>query len=241
MSTSDNKPMFRNSFMGYNKTEVDDYIARIESELEISENRQEKWEHKIQELNATIERLNHESDEQQKSCEELQKKNSETISRLENQLQNEKEEKLRFEKRIKELQEKIDSAGADPKTIQDAILNAQRMSEMLISEANEKADEIRNQAHIYQMEQESIAKRIVTDAEKEAEKVTEEAAVKCESLQRDYNSALLDVTQFKAELIQMYQKHIKLLDSLPEIKTPELDCIVADTVIKEIANEENDA
>lgn len=216
MSTNNqNKPMFRNSFMGYNKADVDDYVARTESELEITENRQGKWESQIKDLNGEIERLSHTVDRERTERVEFQDKNTvleQKIAELKKELQDLK-------------QEKESTSEADPKTIQDAILNAQRMSEMIITEANQKAEDIRNETELYHQEQERIARQIVEDAKKEAHKIVDTATAKYESLQRDYNSALLDVTKFKSELLNMYQKHIKLLDSLPEIETPKIDYI----------------
>ncbi|MBU5679470.1 DivIVA domain-containing protein [Blautia sp. MSJ-9] len=214
MSTDNqSKPIFRNSFIGYNKADVDDYIARLESEMEIVEKRQGKWEGQITDLNGEIERLNNTVDRERTDRVEFQDKNVELEQKV-----------IELERQLEILRNENNSE-ADPKTIQDAILNAQRMSEMIVTEANQKAEEIKNETELFHQEQERIARQIVEDAKKEAHNIISTAETKFESLQRDYNSALLDVSKFKTELLNMYHKHIKLLDSLPEIETPKMDYI----------------
>lgn len=224
MSTDNqSKPIFRNSFLGYNKADVDDYIARLESEMEIVEKRQGKWEGQITDLNGEIERLNNTVDRERTDRVEFQDKNVELeqkVIELERQL-----ESLKKEKENQQEEQKEDNSKVDPKTIQDAILNAQRMGEIIVTEANQKAEEIKNETELFHQEQERIARQIVEDAKKEAHNIISTAQAKVESLQRDYNSALLDVSKFKSELLNMYHKHIKLLDSLPEIETPKIDYI----------------
>lgn len=235
------KPIFRNAFPGYNKADVDDYIARLESEMEIVEKRQEKWESQVTDLNGEIERLNHTVDRERTDRVEFQDKNVELeqkVVELERRIENLKKEKEDQENQ-KSPKETEDNFEVDPKTIQDAILNAQRMGEIIIAEANQKAEEIKNQAEMFQQEQERNAKQIIEDAKKEAYKIIGTTQVKLENLQRDYNSALLDVSKFKAELLDMYQKHIKLLDSLPEINTPKIAYIDAEDISEPQENEKN--
>lgn len=235
MAIENNRPQFRGAFMGYNKTDVDDYVARAESEIEIQESRQGRWEHQVAELNAEIDRLKNRIAYEDTVKQELQEKNlqyNRMISDLENQLQTVKEEKERLQQELVELKERADNSGANPKTIQDAILSAQRMSEMVIAEANQKAEEIRQMAELDRLEQEKAGRLAVEEAKMEALHVTEEAEQRCETLRRDYDRILLDVTGLKSGLMGIYRKHMELLAALPEKEFSEYEkmdhCIEAD-------------
>lgn len=233
-------PQFRGSFLGYNKAEVDDYVARTESELEIQDNRQNKWEKQVAELNEEIKRLNNRIDAELDEKQSLANKSerlSSIITELEEQIQTEKQAKIKLEKEVAELQEKLDTSDVNPKTIQDAIISAQRMGEIVISEASQKAEEILNQAEMLKQMQEEAGRKAIKDAEEEADRVREASERKCVQLQQDYDRILLDVTGFKAELMKMYRKHMEMLAALPEKEIPSIACTVQEEYPAD-ANEE---
>ena len=122
----------------------------------------------------------------------------------------------------------MEAEGADPKTIQDAILNAQRMSEIVIVEAQQKAFDIREKARKDKKQQEEEGKKMVEDAKAEALRVTSEAELRCDSLQHEYDRILMDVTGFKAEIMKMYRKHMELLAALPPKEIVEAEEISED-------------
>ena len=129
---------FRGAIMGYNKTEVDDYVARTESELEIQESRKSKWEQQISELNLEIERLKNIIESERDEKEELLNKNSrfeKMLEDMEHKLLDAEKEYDKLQQEFQDLQDHINRSGINPKTIQDAILNAQRMGEIVIEEA----------------------------------------------------------------------------------------------------------
>lgn len=213
------RQQFRNALMGYQKDEVEDYIARMESEVDIQTSRLEKSDEQIVGLNSEIEQLKNRIGTERNKNQELIDRNAlltRTVTDLEDQIRSEKTETERWKRKYEELKEKMDSSDINPKTIQDAILNAQRMSEMVIAEANQKADEILKQAKSNLQEQEETGRQIIKQSEEEATRMTETAKKKCEDLQKDYDRILLDVTGFKAEVMRMYRRHMALLASLPE-------------------------
>ena len=122
----------------------------------------------------------------------------------------------------------MEAEGADPKTIQDAILNAQRMSEIVIVEAQQKAMDLREKARQDKKQQEEEGKKMVEDAKAEALRVTSEAELRCDSLQHEYDRILMDVTGFKAEIMKMYRKHMELLAALPPKEIVEAEEISQD-------------
>ena len=181
---------FRTSFMGYQKSEVDTYVTRVKIEFEEQEKQQKKLEEELQEQKTEIEDQQKRLDENEKKYEDLKREYEEYRNRME-------------------------AEGADPKTIQDAILNAQRMSEIVIVEAQQKAMDIREKARQDKKQQEEEGKKLVEDAKAEALRVTSEAELRCDSLQHEYDRILMDVTGFKAEIMKMYRKHMELLAALP--------------------------
>ena len=194
---------FRTAFMGYQKSEVDAYVTRVKIEFEEQEKQQKKLEEELQEQKTEIEDQQKRLDENEKKYEDLKREYEEYRNRME-------------------------AEGADPKTIQDAILNAQRMSEIVIVEAQQKAMDIREKARQDKKQQEEEGKKLVEDAKAEALRVTSEAELRCDSLQHEYDRILMDVTGFKAEIMKMYRKHMELLAALPPKEIVEAEEISED-------------
>ena len=194
---------FRTAFIGYQKSDVDAYVTRIKIELEEQEKQQKKLEEELQEQKTEIEDQQKRLDENEKKYEDLKREYEEYRNRME-------------------------AEGADPKTIQDAILNAQRMSEIVIVEAQQKAMDIREKARQDKKQQEEEGKKMVEDAKAEALRVTSEAELRCDSLQHEYDRILMDVTGFKAEIMKMYRKHMELLAALPPKEIVEAEEISQD-------------
>ena len=203
MSLETEEVKFRTGFMGYQKSDVDAYVTRVKIELEDQEKQQRKLEEEIQEQRTEIE-------DQQKRLDEAEKKYED------------------LKREYEEYRNRMEAEGADPKTIQDAILNAQRMSEIVIVEAQQKAFDIREKARKDKKQQEEEGKKMVEDAKAEALRVTSEAELRCDSLQHEYDRILMDVTGFKAEIIKMYRKHMELLAALPPKEIVEAEEISED-------------
>ena len=202
---------FRTAFMGYQKSDVDAYVTRIKIELEEQEKHQKKLEEQLQEQKTEIE-------DQQKNLDEAEKKYED------------------LKREYEEYRNRMEAEGADPKTIQDAILNAQRMSEIVIVEAQQKAMDIREKARQDRKQKEEEGKKMVEDAKAEALRVTSEAELRCDSLQHEYDRILMDVTGFKAEIMKMYRKHMELLAALPPKEIVEAEEISEDQESVEIGS-----
>ena len=203
MSLETEEVKFRTGFMGYQKSDVDAYVTRVKIELEDQEKQQRKLEEEIQEQRTEIE-------DQQKRLDEAEKKYED------------------LKREYEEYRNRMEAEGADPKTIQDAILNAQRMSEIVIVEAQQKAFDIREKARKDKKQQEEEGKKMVEDAKAEALRVTSEAELRCDSLQHEYDRILMDVTGFKAVIMKMYRKHMELLAALPPKEIVEAEEISED-------------
>ena len=203
MSVETEDIKFRTAFMGYQKSDVDAYVTRVKIELEEQEKQQKKLEEELQEQRSEIE-------DQQKRLDGAEKKYED------------------LKREYEEYRNRMEAEGADPKTIQDAILNAQRMSEIVIVEAQQKAMDIREKARQDKKQQEEEGKKMVEDAKAEALRVTSEAELRCDSLQNEYDRILMDVTGFKAEIMKMYRKHMELLAALPPKEIVEAEEISQD-------------
>lgn len=203
MSVETEDIKFRTAFMGYQKSDVDAYVTRVKIELEKQEKQQKKLEEELQEQRSEIE-------DQQKRLDGAEKKYED------------------LKREYEEYRNRMEAEGADPKTIQDAILNAQRMSEIVIVEAQQKAMDIREKARQDKKQQEEEGKKMVEDAKAEALRVTSEAELRCDSLQHEYDRILMDVTGFKAEIMKMYRKHMELLAALPPKEIVEAEEISQD-------------
>ena len=143
MSVETEDIKFRTAFMGYQKSDVDAYVTRVKIELEEQEKQQKKLEEELQEQRSEIE-------DQQKRLDGAEKKYED------------------LKREYEEYRNRMEAEGADPKTIQDAILNAQRMSEIVIVEAQQKAMDIREKARQDKKQQEEEGKKMVEDAKAEA-------------------------------------------------------------------------
>ena len=203
MSVETEDIKFRTAFMGYQKSDVDAYVTRVKIELEEQEKQQKKLEEELQEQRSEIE-------DQQKRLDGAEKKYED------------------LKREYEDYRNRMEAEGADPKTIQDAILNAQRMSEIVIVEAQQKAMDIREKARQDKKQQEEEGKKMVEDAKAEALRVTSEAELRCDSLQHEYDRILMDVTGFKAEIMKMYRKHMELLAALPPKEIVEAEEISQD-------------
>lgn len=219
MSGRNDMVTFHTAFWGYQKNEVDDYIARLESELDIQEKRQGNWNTEIENQKKEIERLTNILESERSEKELLLSKQN----RMQREIESTREElsqslrKLEaIEQEYDDYRKKMEADGIDPKIIQDAILNAQRMSDIVIVEAQQKAQDIQKQAEDDKEQKQAEGQQIVEEARNQAKQVTDAAELRCDKLQKEYDRILLDVTGFKAELMKMYRKHMEILAELPQ-------------------------
>lgn len=219
MSGTNDMVTFHTAFWGYQKNEVDDYIARLESELDIQEKRQGNWNTEIENQKKEIERLTNILESERSEKELLLGKQN----RMQREIESTREElsqslrKLEaIEQEYDDYRKKMEADGIDPKIIQDAILNAQRMSDIVIVEAQQKAQAIQKQAEEDKKQKQAEGQQIVEEARNHAKQVTDAAELRCDKLQKEYDRILLDVTGFKAELMKMYRKHMEILAELPQ-------------------------
>lgn len=217
------RPQFDKAFRGFNQKQVNDYISRLESEIEIISHQQEKSERETANLHSEVERLKNQVNTAWTEAETMRSQNSRmtaTIQELESALQEQKDAQARMRLELKQLRDSAAESDHDPQTIKAAILNAQRMAEIIVSEANQQADGLRLQADADFAAAQEKMEQLVQQKNAEAEELVSAAHLKCDELQREYDHILVDVSGFKAEMIELYRRHLELLYKLPDNGLP---------------------
>lgn len=188
-------PEFHSALLGFNKTEVLDFLAELDTEKESGESRQEA-------ADRTITSLRQENEELKRRLEELSSENG--------RLDTENQELRRGSGELRDRLASMEEQGA---SIQDALVSAQRMSRIVLTEAQEEAS------------------RVTTEAKNIATQTLEDAKKRNDALQASYDRMLLDTGKMKSELIDLYRRHLALLAEIPgQGQVPVLEEEVLETV-----------
>ena len=91
------------------------------------------------------------------------------------------------------LHDELKSFEADGEMLKSALINAQRMGENVIREANQKAND-------------------------RADEIENEANEKRLAEEREYDRVRLEVTRFKSDVLNLYRSHVESLSRLPEFQ-----------------------
>ena len=103
------------------------------------------------------------------------------------------------------LHDELKSFEADGEMLKSALINAQRMGENVIREANQKAEEIIHRANLRGAD-------IIRDANDLLQKANDRAD------EREYDRVRLEVTRFKSDVLNLYRSHVESLSRLPEFQ-----------------------
>ena len=110
-----------------------------------------------------------------------------------------------LQKKLVVLAQRIDQYRAEEDTLRTTMINAQRLGENVIREAKQKAAEIIRTANIKAEDREQRSRDDVELAKQEIVTLKSEA------------------DSFKRSLIEMYRKHINLINKLPDYTPPQDD------------------
>ena len=126
------------------------------------------------------------------------------LDRVEEQLKSSANEVDRLQRQIEQLQgdnqrlsKETEDYRADGEIMKSALINAQRIGENVIREANQKAEEIIHKANL-------------------ADEIVREASDQRMLEEREYERVRLEVTRFKADVLNLYRSHVESLSRLPE-------------------------
>ena len=107
---------------------------------------------------------------------------------------------------------------ADGDMLKSALINAQRMGENVIREANQKAEEILHRANLRGDDVIRDANELLQKASDRADEIINEANEKKLAEEREYDRVRLEVTRFKSDVLNLYRSHVESLSRLPEFQ-----------------------
>lgn len=164
------------------------------------------------------------------------------LDKIEEQLEQDQEENEKLKKQLADLtaeNEKLRSSvkgfEADEDMLKSALINAQRMGENVIREANSKADEILHRANLRGDDLIRDANELLQKASDRAEEIINEANDKRMAEEREYERVRLEVTRFKSDVLNIYRAHVESLSRLPEFQKEEQTAPEAEPVEEEVA------
>lgn len=129
------------------------------------------------------------------------------LDKVEQQLEQDAEQMEALRKQVADLtaenetlRRNMQSYEADGDMLKSALINAQRMGENVIREANQKAEDILHRANL------------------RADEIISEANDKKLAEEREYDRVRLEVTRFKSDVLNLYRTHVESLSRLPEFQ-----------------------
>lgn len=114
-----------------------------------------------------------------------------------------------LQNKLSSLSKEIEDYRKDEDGIKDALLSAQRLAKNNVQEAKDKADGI-------VFEAEEKARQIVEDGKIEAAKNAKEYQVQTEQKKEELEETKRQVAAFRSSLMEMYRKHLELIDHIPD-------------------------
>ncbi len=119
------------------------------------------------------------------------------------------------------LHKEMASYEADGDMLKSALINAQRMGESVIREANQKSEEILHRANLRGDDIIRDANELLQKASDRADEIINEANEKKVAEEREYERVRLEVTRFKSDVLNLYRSHVESLSRLPEYQKEE--------------------
>ena len=119
------------------------------------------------------------------------------------------------------LYKEMESYEADGDMLKSALINAQRMGENVIREANQKSEEILHRANLRGDDIIRDANELLQKASDRADEIINEANEKKLAQEREYDRVRLEVTRFKSDVLNLYRSNVESLSRLPEFHKEE--------------------
>lgn len=116
------------------------------------------------------------------------------------------------------LHKEMENYEADGDMLKSALINAQRMGENVIREANQKSEEILHRANLRGDDIIRDANELLQKASDRADEIINEANEKKLAEEREYDRVRLEVTRFKSDVLNLYRSHVESLSRLPEFQ-----------------------
>ena len=123
-----------------------------------------------------------------------------------------------LQKKLVMLAQRIEKYRTMENSLSTSMINAQRMGENVIREANQKAEEIIHRANLRGDDIIRDANELLQKASDRADEIENEANEKRLAEEREYDRVRLEVTRFKADVLNLYRSHVESLSRLPEFQ-----------------------
>lgn len=120
------------------------------------------------------------------------------LTQMADQVEAMENEKAELEKKLYMLAEKVAEYRKDENNLKAALLNAQRMGESVIQEANQRAAQM------------------LREADLQAHSITSQSSQQLEEERLEYARLQEEVGRFKNNILALYRQHIESLSTLPE-------------------------
>ena len=150
------------------------------------------------------------------------------LDKVEEQLKQDEDQAEELRRQIAELtaenqrlHKEMESYEADGDMLKSALINAQRMGENVIREANQKSEEILHRANLRGDDIIRDANELLQKASDRADEIINEANEKKMAEEREYDRVRLEVTRFKSDVLNLYRSHVESLSRLPEFQKEE--------------------
>ena len=147
------------------------------------------------------------------------------LDKVEQQLEQDAEQMEALRKQVADLtaenetlRRNMQSYEADGDMLKSALINAQRMGENVIREANQKAEDILHRANLRGDDIIRDANELLQKASDRADEIISEANDKKLAEEREYDRVRLEVTRFKSDVLNLYRTHVESLSRLPEFQ-----------------------
>lgn len=125
------------------------------------------------------------------------------LREIANQITQYQKDKEETEKKMAVLVESIREYKKDEDALKDALIGAQKQGRAVIAEAQEQAD------------------KIIADAKAKAEEIIGSTRVQLEKEKRCLVKMKQEVSDFKADLLNMYKKHLEQITAIPDYEEEE--------------------
>ena len=152
------------------------------------------------------------------------------LDKVEEQLKQDEDQAEELRRQIAELtaenqrlHKEMESYEADGDMLKSALINAQRMGENVIREANQKSEEILHRANLRGDDIIRDANELLQKASDRADEIINEANEKKLAQEREYDRVRLEVTRFKSDVLNLYRSHVESLSRLPEFQKDAAD------------------
>lgn len=137
------------------------------------------------------------------------------LREIANQITQYQKDKEETEKKMAVLVESIREYKKDEDALKDALIGAQKQGRAVIADAQEQAD------------------KIIADAKAKAEEIIGSTRVQLEKEKRCLVKMKQEVSDFKADLLNMYKKHLEQITAIPDYEEEEEEGQVEEIPVEE--------